>query len=165
MAPSQKLRLHQLDEFDLAILTVLQRDSATPQRTIGEIVNLSAAAVQRRIARLEKGGVILGNVAILDPATVGQPIMLIVEVQIENERTDLIETTKKNFASTPEVQQCYYVTGETDFVLVITVASMQDYEKLTKKLFFENHNVKHFKTLVVMDRIKYSMNLTLPGVN
>ena len=61
------------------------------------------------------------------------------------------------------MQQCYYVTGETDFVLVVTVASMQDYEALTKRLFFENHNVKHFKTLVVMDRVKASMRLVLPS--
>ena len=162
MATPQKLRSHDLDPFDLAILEILQRDNAMPQRTIGERVNLSAAAVQRRIVRLQKGGVIRGNVAVLDPAAIGQPITLLVEVQIENERLDLLEASKDSFSSAPEVQQCYYVTGETDFVLVVTVASMQDYEVLTKRLFFENHNVKHFKTLVVMDRVKASMHLTLP---
>lgn len=163
MAPPQKLRLHELDRFDLAILEVLQRDNTTPQRSIGDMVNLSAAAVQRRIVRLQKGGVIQGNAAVLDPAAVGQPITLLVEVQIENERIDLLEASKNSFSSAPEVQQCYYVTGETDFVLVVTVASMQDYEALTKRLFFENHNVKHFKTLVVMDRVKASMRLVLPS--
>ncbi|RVB36813.1 AsnC family transcriptional regulator, partial [Mesorhizobium sp. M7A.F.Ca.CA.001.16.1.1] len=45
-----------LDSFDLAILAILQRDNTTPQRLIGEAVNLSAPAVQRRIKRMEQTG-------------------------------------------------------------------------------------------------------------
>ncbi|WP_027525914.1 Lrp/AsnC family transcriptional regulator [Bradyrhizobium sp. Ec3.3] len=158
----KKLGVDDLDQYDLAILEILQRDNTTPQRTVGDMVNLSAAAVQRRISRLQKGGVIQSNVAILDPETVGLPITLLVEVHIENERLDLLEAAKKAFKATPEVQQCYYITGDMDFMLVISIASMRDYEELTKRLFFENHNVKHFKTMVVMDRVKASMGLKLP---
>lgn len=143
-----------LDSFDLAILGILQGDNTTPQRAIGERVNLSAAAVHRRIKRMEADGVIVGNIASVDPARVGRPITIIVEVGIENERLDLLDAAKKSFSAAPEVQQCYYVTGDADFVLVITVASMAEYEALTRRLFFENHNVKRFRTLVVMDRIK-----------
>ncbi len=164
MSQTQELRLSDLDSQDLAILKILQQNNMTPQRTIGEMVNLSAAAVQRRISRLDKHGVIQGNVAILNAAAVGHPITVLVEVQIENERLDLLEASKASFAAAPEVQQCYYVTGETDFVLVVTVGSMKEYEQLTKRLFFENHNVKHFKSLVVMDRIKASMALSLPDI-
>lgn len=158
----KKLGVRDLDQHDLAILEILQRDNTTPQRTIGDMVNLSAAAVQRRISRLQKGGVIQSNVAILEPGTVGLPITILVEVHIENERIDMLEASKKAFLATPEIQQCYYVTGDADFFLVITIASMQDYEELTKRLFFENHNVKHFKTMVVMDRVKASMRMKLP---
>jgi DNA-binding Lrp family transcriptional regulator len=54
------------DSFDRAILAILQRDNATPQREIAESVSLSAPAVQRRIKRLEETGVIRANVAVLD---------------------------------------------------------------------------------------------------
>src|SRR4051794_13058212 len=60
-----------LDAFDIAILRILQQDNTTPQRTIGEAVNLSAPAVQRRIKRMEQNGVIRQNTALLDPARVG----------------------------------------------------------------------------------------------
>ena len=73
MAQTQELRLNDLDAQDFAILGILQRNSATPQRTIGEMVNLSASAVQRRISRMEKYGVIQANVAVVNPASVGQP--------------------------------------------------------------------------------------------
>lgn len=150
-----------LDRFDRAILAVLQKNSATPQRVIGEAVNLSAAAVQRRIKRMQEKGVIERQIAVIDPAAVGQPITLIVEVEIESERADLVQATKASFASLPNVQQCYYVTGEADFVLVVTAESIRAYEALTQRLFFDNQNVKRFRTLVVMDRVKVGLSIPI----
>jgi DNA-binding Lrp family transcriptional regulator len=143
-----------LDRFDRAILAILQEDNTTPQRRIGERVNLSAAAVQRRIRRMEESGVIEANVARVDPAKLGRAIGLVVEVSIESERLDLLDAAKARFAAAPEVQQCYYVTGETDFVLIVTVADMTEYQALTRRLFFADGNVKSFRTHVVMDRVK-----------
>jgi len=146
-----------LDRFDLAILDILQRDNATPQRAIGAAVNLSAPAVQRRIRRMEEQGVIKANVAVVDPARVGRPITIFVEVELESERAELIDRAKRRFADAPEVQQCYYVTGEADFILVITVPTMGDYEALTRRLFFGDENVRRFRTLVAMDRVKVGL--------
>ena len=151
-----------LDRFDLAILAILQRDNATPQRAIGEAVNLSAAAVQRRIKRMEEEGVIQAHVAVIDPAKVGQPITIFVEVEMESERADLIDTAKREFTAAPEVQQCYYVTGEADFILVVVVPTMAAYEALTRRLFFGNNNVKRFRTFVAMDRVKVGLAVPLP---
>ncbi|UXN57446.1 Lrp/AsnC family transcriptional regulator [Phyllobacterium zundukense] len=150
-----------LDRTDKAILNLLQRDNKTSQRKIAEQVNLSAPAVQRRIKRLEETGVIQANVAIVDPAKVGQPITLFAQVAMESERTDLYETARRSFVAAPEVQQCYYVTGEADFMLVISVRSMSDYEALTRRLFFQNNNVKHFRTFVAMDRVKVGLSIPL----
>ncbi|WP_205896875.1 Lrp/AsnC family transcriptional regulator, partial [Escherichia coli] len=61
----------ELDAFDIAILNAVQRCYTTPLRVIGEEVNLSTAAVQRRIKRMEEAGVIVGNVAVVDPERVG----------------------------------------------------------------------------------------------
>jgi DNA-binding Lrp family transcriptional regulator len=149
-----------LDAFDVAILNILQRDNATPQREIGEAVNLSTAAVQRRIRRMEEAGVIAANVAVVDPGTVGPLLTIFVEIELFSETTDQIDAAKRTFTSVPEVQQCYYVTGEADFVLVIVVPSMAAYEALTRRLFFGNNNVKRFRTFVVMDRVK--VGLTVP---
>lgn len=150
-----------LDEFDLAILDLLQKDSTVPQRKIGELVNLSAPAVQRRIKRLQESGVIQANIAVIDPAAMGLSITIIVEVHIANERYDLINAIMRNFLEAPEVQQCYQVTGEADFVLVVVVASMSDYEALTRRLFYDNPNVTKFKSLVAMDRVKIGLSLPL----
>lgn len=150
-----------LDAFDLAILEILQRDNGVPQREIGAAVNLSAPAVQRRIQRMEAAGVIRANVAVVEPEAVGRAITLVVEVEIFSETAELIEAAKREFAAAPEVQQCYYVTGETDFILVILVPSMAAYEALTKRLFFQNNNVKRFRSFVAMDRVKVGLAVPL----
>ncbi|MBV4522097.1 Lrp/AsnC family transcriptional regulator [Pseudomonas sp. SWRI74] len=150
-----------LDKFDRAILELVQRDNTTALRLIAEQVNLSTAAVQRRIKRMEEKGIITGNVAIVDPTAVGRPITIIVEVMTERTSLDELEKMKAHFA-VPEVQQCYYVTGEVDFVLVLTVASMQEYQALARRLFAENANVTWFKTIVALDRVK--VGLEVPSV-
>ena len=149
-----------LDNADRRILKILQENNLTPQRTIGEKVHLSAAAVQRRIKRLQEEKIIQSNIAILNPLHAGSFITLIVMVELTNERLDLLDAAKASFLKEPEVQQCYYVTGDSDFVLVIVVPSMFAYEALTRRIFFENQNVKHFYALVVMDRVK--ANLSIP---
>lgn len=152
-----------LDSFDLMILNILQRDNTTPQRVIGESINLSAPAVQRRIRRMEEAGVIQANVAIVDPTQVGHLITIFVEVELISETSELIDAAKREFAALPEVHQCYYVTGEADFVLVVVVPTMTAYEALTRRLFFGNNNVKRFRTFVAMDRVKAGLAVPLPG--
>jgi len=161
--PRTSVNLSGLDRFDLCILEILQKDNKTSQRAIGDLVNLSAPAVQRRIKSLEETGVISSNVAVVDPASVGQSITIVVEVNVESERLDLLDAAKASFAAAPEVQQCYYVTGESDFVLIVTVATMGHYEALTRRIFFENGNIKRFRTLVVVDRVKVTLGVPIGG--
>lgn len=149
-----------LDNFDRRILEILQRDNKTPQREIARAVNLSAPAVQRRIRRMEDAKIILANTAMVDPVSVGLPITILVEVEMENEQAEKYDAVKRAFMAMPEIQQCYYVTGECDFILVINVSTMTEYEALTRKLFFSNNNVKRFRTFVAMDRVK--VGATIP---
>lgn len=149
-----------LDDFDRAILKHLQRDNTTALRVIGEQVNLSTAAVQRRIKRMEQSGAISANTAVVNQDAVGKPITILVEVHAERTHIEDLDVLKAQM-SIPEVQQCYYVTGEVDFVLVLNVASMQEYQVLAARLFAENPNVKWFKTLVALDRVKVGLEVPI----
>ena len=147
----------QLDAFDHKILALLQKDSRMPQRDIGEAVHLSASAVNRRIAAMEAAGVITAYQAIVDPAKVGRPITIIVEVAVESERLDLLDAVKRRLIACAQVQQLYYVTGEADMVVILTVADMAEYQQLTRQLFFAEGNVKSFRTMVALERSKVSL--------
>ncbi len=151
-----------LDRYDRAILDIVQRDNKTPQRAIAEAVNLSTAAVQRRIAAMEKAGVIAANVAVVDPEAVSATITAIVEVQLKDERAATADRAKALFRNTPEVQQCFYVTGGISFVLVIVAPNMPTYEGLTRRLFAENELVVSFRTLIALDRVKAGTAIVVP---
>lgn len=150
-----------LDSYDIKILSLLQQDSKMSQRELSESIALSPSAVNRRISALEEAGIITGTVCIVDPTQVGRPITVLVEVKLENERLDLLDDVKHRFASCPQVQQVYYVTGDFDFMLVMNVKDMTEYERLTRELFFATGNVKFFKTYVAMQRIKASLAVPL----
>ncbi|MEE1945833.1 Lrp/AsnC family transcriptional regulator [Pedobacter sp. KR3-3] len=151
-----------LDALDYKILEVLQVNNMTSQRDIGDQIGLSAPAVQRRIVRLREMGAIRADIAVLNPEYLGSPITIVVQVEMEADKVALINKTKEKFKQTPQVQQCYYVTGEVDFILIILVHTMKEYEMLTHELFFNNPNVKRFKSSISMDMVKVGLTVPIP---
>lgn len=154
MGPKRASSPRPLDSFDRAILRVVQQDNKTPQRVIAEAVNLSPAAVQRRIAAMEAAGIIVRNVAVVEPAALSLAITALVEVRLRDERAATVDAAKALFRDTPDIQQCYYVTGGVSFVLVVISRDMRSYEALTRILFAENDLVDSYRTLIALDRVK-----------
>lgn len=72
-----------------------------------------------------------------------------------------IDETKRSFQDAPEVQQCYYVTGEVDFILIVIVGDMSESEDLTQRLFFPNENIRKFRTFIAMDHTKSTLRLNI----
>jgi len=152
-----------LDELDYDILSRLQEDSRTIAETIGAEVGLSAAAVQRRIKRMRQAGVISREVAVIDPRAVGVEMTFIVMVEMERERLEVLDAFRKQVLADSAVQQCYYVTGSADFIPVVQCRDMGEFEAFTRRMFFDNGEVRHFTTSVTMDRVKVSLNVPLNG--
>ncbi len=152
-----------LDKLDYEILRRLQDDSRTIAETIGAEVGLSAAAVQRRIKRLRHAGVISREVAVIDPPSVGVHMTFIVMVEMERERLEVLDAFRKQVLADSAVQQCYYVTGSADFILVVQCRDMGEFEAFTRRMFFDNGEVRHFTTSVAMDRVKVGLTVPLNG--
>ena len=145
---------YDLDDFDREILRRVQADARATGEEIGAQIGLSAAAVQRRIKQLRKLGVITAEEALVNPAAVGQAMTFIVGVELERERVDMLDAFRRSARADPNVQQCYYVTGESDFILIVTAKDMDDFEQFTRRLLFDNANIRRFTTHVVMARDK-----------
>ncbi|SFG68767.1 DNA-binding transcriptional regulator, Lrp family [Amycolatopsis regifaucium] len=145
----------------MAILSCLQADARTIAESIGAKVGLSAAAVQRRIKRLREAGVIEREVAVLSPQALGLTMTFVVMVEMERESLAVLDGFRRQVLADDNVQQCYYVTGNADFVLVVTCRDMAGFEAFTRRMFFDNPNVRHFTTSVAMDRVKTGLTLPL----
>jgi Lrp/AsnC family transcriptional regulator, leucine-responsive regulatory protein len=141
-----------IDRFDRRLLELVQEDNLRPLRQMAAEVNLSAPAVARRLQRLRAERVIVKDV--VDPVQIRRPLTLIVEVSLHSELHGQLAALRRSFCACTAIQQCYYVTGEVDFVLIVSVEDMEEYEALTRALFLADENVRQFKTLVVMRRVK-----------
>ena len=153
-----------MDNFDRKLLGLVQRDNRLTADQLSDRVGLSPSACQRRLKRLRDNGIIAADVSIVSPEAVGRRLTMIVQVILEREQPDLIDAFKRSMRATPEVMQCYYVTGETDFVLILTVKDMPDYEDFTRRFFFENPNVMRFNTTMVMDRVKAGLQVPVDDI-
>ena len=143
-----------LDAADREILRAVQQDCRVPLDQLAELCGLSVASAQRRLKRLRDSGVIEREVAIADPAALGFDMTFVVSVELEREALHQLDAFRKRARADAQVQQCYYVTGEADFVLICVARDMADFEALTHRLFFEDSNVRRFRTSVVMARTK-----------
>lgn len=157
----QKTMPHDLDDFDLRILARYQDDVRVAAESIGEQVGLSAAAVQRRLKRMREAGVIEAEIARISPRAVGLPLTCIVTVDIDRETAADLDRFKARMLACPEVQQCYYVTGEADFILTVLVADVEAYDAFTRTHLLGDANVHSFTTHVVMERIKAGVGVPL----
>ena len=154
-----------IDKADITIINALQKNAKVGIENLAEMTSLSTASVQRRLKALREGGIILREVAIIDPTKIGQFMSFVVLVELERERRDQIDIFVRRVLKEPQVQQCYYVTGDADFCLICTAQDMNDFEELTQRLFFEDANVRRFRTSVVMGRKKVSMELHIKESN
>jgi Lrp/AsnC family transcriptional regulator, leucine-responsive regulatory protein len=154
----------ELDQYDRQLLKLVQEDSGQTAEHMAEQVPLSASAVQRRLRRLREEGVITRYAAILDPAKVGRPTHFIVSVQVDCERPELLAQFRAWLATQAHVQQAFYVTGEADFVLVVTAPDTETYDRLMSQMVSDNSNVKRFTTNVALSVVKTGLTIPIPPV-
>ncbi len=126
---------------------------------LADLSHLSIASVQRRIKRLKENGVIERQTYQLNPKALDMRMSFVVMIEMEREQADQLEKFQKLASQDPNVQQCYYVTGEADFVLICLAQDMEEFEEITKRLFFNNSNVRGFTTNVVMSRSKVTLDV------
>src|SRR5690606_8783026 len=104
-------------------------------------------------------GVIAREVALLAPERLGQLLHVVVEVQMERDRKDLYAAFLQRVQNAGEVKQCYQVTGEIDFVLIVVVPDMDAYDRFCDKVLYSDPNLHKFRTMISRFRNKFDTSL------
>ncbi len=115
----------------------------------------------RRVDQLRADNVILADISIVNPSAVGKSLTVIVSVELDRERLDLIDDFKRAMRAAPEVNQCYMITGAADFVLVVTVEDVDAFDVFIKTKLYTNPNVRKFQSMIALDRVKFEPRLSL----
>jgi len=147
-----------LDEFDHRLLELLQRDASLTLTALGEAIGLSASAVQRRIVRYRKAG-LLRQVAVLDASLLPAATLAAVWVTMERDTFRLHSAFRARMRAAPEVQQCYAVAGQWDYLVILVARSVAHYREVAERLFVDEGTVKRYETRLVFDTIKQGMSL------
>ncbi|WP_028880720.1 Lrp/AsnC family transcriptional regulator [Terasakiella pusilla] len=151
----------ELDKTDRLLLNLLQKNNRLSAETLADRVGSSRSSVQRRIKRLRKEGVIEADLSVLSSKILNNRVQAIVDVKLESVRGELLDKFRQSMLELDVVQQCYYVTGEVDFIVILCLDNMQEYDQITRKYFADAPNIRRYHSSIVSDRVKVNLNVPL----
>jgi len=143
-----------LDDLDRALLRLVQEDNRQTHDALGEAVGLSPSAVRRRLKALREGGVIQADVAVLAPSAAG--VQAIVHVAFGEETVEADDAFREEMRAAPEVSQCYAVSGEIDYVLVVHAPDLPSYMAWSKRVLMANPAIRRADTHLVWERVAFT---------
>jgi Lrp/AsnC family leucine-responsive transcriptional regulator len=156
-----KNRNPEFDEIDYKILQALQENARISNVDLAERVGLSPAPCLRRVAVLEKSGAIKKYVALLDHDALGRPITMFVRISLDLLVNKRIEAFENAVLRIPEIQTCYFTTGDADYYLKIVLPSVDSYEAFVKESLSPIEGVASIKSTIALKEVKYTTALPL----
>lgn len=149
-----------LDAIDKKILKLLQRDTTLSAAALGEEVGLSPTPCWRRLQRLTEEGYILRQVAVLDARKLNLPISLFVALKAPHHSAEWIASFRQVIANTEEITEAYRLAGEIDYLIKITVPSIDVYDAVYRRLIEKLH-FSDVTASISMEEIKNTTSLPL----
>lgn len=143
----------ELDAFDRQIIAIVRRDNQEPARKIAERVGLSESAVLRRLRRLRRSGVIIADISLVDPTRLAPSITIHVLVELIQSGLKSEQAFARTLQRQPEVIGAWNVTGRTDFLVTLSVPSIEAYQRFADEILASDDNIRTFETLVSLREI------------
>jgi DNA-binding Lrp family transcriptional regulator len=150
-----------LDAIDRRILAELQQNARIANADLAREVGLSPSPCLRRVRELEERRVIRSYVALVEPGAVGLPISVFVQVTLERQIEQALETFERAILHRPEVMECYLMTGDADYLLRVVVADLEAYERFLKDHLTRVAGVASIKSSFALKQVKYRTALPL----
>jgi Lrp/AsnC family leucine-responsive transcriptional regulator len=144
-----------LDKVDRKLLNLLQNDNQMPTRDLADKVHVSQPTCLRRMRELREAGIISADVAMVDPFALGYGMMAFLEVSLTNQSDEHMKEFETRMNREAEVLQCYFVSGDYDYFLVVHVLDMDAYYQFVRRAISGSGNVRHFQSRFPMKRAKF----------
>ena len=118
-----------MDHIDRQIIASLQRDGRQKLSDLSDSVGLSPTPCARRIARLEKDGIITGYSARVNQEKLGLPLNVFIFVELDTQARDAIKTFETALRRFDEVMECYLMTGTRDVLIRVVAADLAAFDR------------------------------------
>ncbi|MBZ0284177.1 MAG: Lrp/AsnC family transcriptional regulator [Anaerolineae bacterium] len=143
-----------IDDIDRVILREIQQDSAISQVELARRVSLSPPAVHARMRRLEELGIIRQYVALLDREKAGYDMLCLVNVTLQRHQLEQVNNFRAAVQQMPEVLECFFVTGDHDYLLKIIVRNRKELEQFLMDRLTPIPGVARISTSLVLSEVK-----------
>nr|WP_157075088.1 Lrp/AsnC family transcriptional regulator [Erythrobacter sp. AP23] len=150
-----------LDEYERKILRELQRDAKQTTAEVAEKVGLSPSPCWRRIARMEREGIIRGHVAVVDRKAVGLNAHIFAQVKLNAHGRANLDEFSAAIGAFPQVLDAYVLMGTTDFMLRIVAEDIEAYERFFFDSLSKLPGVQEINSTVALSQIKSSNELPI----
>lgn len=135
-----------MDKTDRQIIAALQRDGRQKLADLSDRVGLSPTPLARRIARLERDGVIAGYSARIDQDKLGLPLNVFIFVELEKQTRDAITAFERDLRRFEEVMECYLMTGTRDILLRVVAADLAAFDRFLEDGLMQTGNIRSMRS-------------------
>jgi Lrp/AsnC family leucine-responsive transcriptional regulator len=145
------------DDFDRALLDLLQQDGIATANQLATAVPLSPSAIARRVRRLRSDGSIAATRAVLGEQLLGRRLRALVTVQLHDHAPAAgLSALRAQLLALPQVQLCLEISGPSDLVLLVSVADMPAFNEFADAHLAGNPVVRRYETAFVKKALKFT---------
>lgn len=143
-----------LDEIDKQILAMLHEDAHMTNKKIAEELGMSVTPIHERIKKLEKEGIITKYKVVINAQKIGKSLTVFCEITLKEHAAEYLTQFEKDAMSLAEVQECYCISGNSDFLLKIVVQDMDEYRNFILHKMANIKNIGNAQSHFVMNEIQ-----------
>ncbi len=153
--------MHELTRSERRLLDAMQKDTTLSQEDLAELSGKSRTSVWRWIREVEEAGIIERKVALLNPRELGLQIHVLLSVSMNQHTARNRQAFEDHVQTLPEVMECYSVSGDRDYVLLILSRDMDAYNRFLNNQILDHPSVHSASSSFALRRVKYTTALPL----
>src|SRR5215203_6323675 len=155
---AQNIRI--IDEQDVKILDILQKNGRETQADIARAVGMAPSAVLERMRKLEARSVIRGYSVDIDPTAVDQGMLAFVAVRSAEGPSD--DSVAKTLAAYPEVLEVHHVAGDDCYLVKVRAKDAEHLGTLLRTRIGRIPGVRSTRTTIVLETVKEDPRISIP---
>jgi Lrp/AsnC family transcriptional regulator, leucine-responsive regulatory protein len=150
-----------LDKIDRRILVLLQGNGSLSNVELAERINLSPSACLRRVDMLVNSGIVEGTHLVLDQERSGFDGTAYVYIALKGQDREMLAAFEGAMADVPQIQECYLLAGDSDYLLRVIFRNMQDLERLHSEVITRLPGVERVRSTLTLRTVKRTTFLPL----
>ncbi|SHO49988.1 Lrp/AsnC family transcriptional regulator [Desulfopila aestuarii] len=150
-----------MDRTDRRILNILQENGRITNSKLAGEIGISPPAMLERVKRLEASGMIRQYAALVDREKAGFGLLAIIIISVSLNNITSLKEVKRQLMALEEMQECFQLTGDVDFLLKVAVRDMPSYTRFINDKLTAIPGIQNIRTSFVLETLKSTTVLPL----